>query len=296
MKNVISTSSLYSWNSDCNADGMKGGGGGGGRRAMGPICELDFESRLCFNSRTLPKQNSVDERMSKNDFVVDYEKYKLLKRNRSQQKLAKSLKNCFENEEDKEVFEQISLRSNYGSKLIASDLSVNEHTGSNKYLNETYNAAGRGRNNFNYCSKTSLSPSIYSNTCNNNNNNNNNRLAVNNSNNNATHRSIDLNDKKFHSSYSLVANNNNNKLSSLTADYKINYNSRGGSNVANANMSGSKAKVENSLERKQSRPGALEANKRQLSTESQHNSKGTSKFVLFSKFSSLAKIVAVHTV
>jgi hypothetical protein len=270
MKNVISTSSLYSWNSDCNADGMKGGG----RRAMGPICELDFESRLCFNSRTLPKQNSVDERMNKNDFVVDYEKYKLLKRNRSQQKLAKSLKNCFENEEDKEVYEQISLRSKYGSKLIASDLSVNEHTGSNKYLNETYNAASRSRNNFNYCSKTSLSPSIYSNTCNN-------RLTVNNnSNNNATHKSIDLNDKKFHSSYSLVSNNNNNKLSSLTADYKINYNSRGGGSVANANMS--KAKVENSLERKLSRPGVLDANKRQLSTESQHNSKCTSK-LFFSK-------------
>ncbi len=110
---MFSSSSLYSWNSD------KG-------RNMGPICETDFESRLCFNAGPLNKKKSFEEEMTKNDFIIDYEHYKFLKRkDRQNNKITKSLKNCTSYEDENcEIHEKKSLRSNYGSHLIRSDLSV----------------------------------------------------------------------------------------------------------------------------------------------------------------------------
>jgi hypothetical protein len=259
MKNVVSTGSLYSYNSDFNS------GNGNNRRAMVPICELDFESRLCFNSRTLPKQKSVGDRSSdKNDFVVDYEQYKFMKRKKSQLKLAKSLKNCFDNdnEQNKEVFEKISLRSNYGSKLITSDISFHETPCSNRNVNELNT---NHRNNSNYCSKTSLCPSIYSNrlTVNSNYNlpsssdkqNTNNSFLINKQN--------ELNDAKtntFHSTYSLVSNTNNNKLCNLTTDYKINYNTNNSINNAtnNTNNKNNTANLTNGNNKQSNKSNLLE--------------------------------------
>jgi hypothetical protein len=221
MNNVVSTGSLYSCNSDTNnaSDALNI------RRNMIPICELDFESRLCFNSKTLTKQKSVDERLNKNDFVVDYEKYKYLRRN--QHKSAKSLKGCFENENDKEAFEQISLRSNYDSKLLVSDLSFNENpvSNANRNLNKAKNI--NDKNNSIYFSKTSLTPSTGSNnrlTVNSNHNNLPSQIAKgNNTNINKVHGINENQTPKYHSTYSLVSSTNNNKLCNLTTDYKINY-------------------------------------------------------------------------
>lgn len=71
MKNVFSTGSISSLNSD-----YEGGGGAGGssRRAMAPICELDFESRIMLNSK-LPKKKPYADQMRKNDYVVDLNDY-----------------------------------------------------------------------------------------------------------------------------------------------------------------------------------------------------------------------------
>lgn len=196
---------MYSYNERNNGNNNSSSN----KSNMGPICETDFESRLFFNSRTLPKQKSCGDRP--NDFVVDYQKYKSLKR-MGKLKEAKSLKNCYQTD-NSDVFEKTSLRSTYGSNLIPSDVST-----SNIYINESQ------KNNQSYQSRASLNPSFISNT----------RLNVNynrhNSNNLTENNQSpnDVNDKNtttgFHSNYSLVSSNNNAKLCNLTADYKINYN------------------------------------------------------------------------
>ena len=71
MKNVLSASSLNSMNYD-DFDGPLGG-----RRAMAPIRELDFESRIMFNAK-LPKKKPFTDQLRKNDFVVDINDYKFI--------------------------------------------------------------------------------------------------------------------------------------------------------------------------------------------------------------------------
>ncbi len=211
-----STSSLYSWNSDCKS----GNDLSKSTRQMVPICETDFESRLFFNSSTLLKQKSVPPNQPiKNDFVVDYDNYKFKKRTDKQKiKVAKSLKSCYEqNSSFIEAHEKASLRSNYGSNLIPSENSMNEIV------------AGSTLNRQHSYSRNSLSPSMCSRRTGNGNNQGNFLIPD-----NASSR-IDLTEKqpKFYSNYSLVSNMTNAKLSSLTTDYKISYSYNDNATVSN---------------------------------------------------------------
>jgi hypothetical protein len=56
-------------------DGYSGGVNTAGsnnssRRAMAPILELDFESRIMFNAK-IPKKRPLADHLRKNDFLVD---------------------------------------------------------------------------------------------------------------------------------------------------------------------------------------------------------------------------------
>lgn len=106
MKNVYSASSLHSFTSEY--DDYASNGSNSTRRAMVPIRELDFESRIMFNAK-LPKKKNVSDQIRKNDFVVDLKHYKHFcnQNNHSSnnncqkdQHLIKSLKNCFNNDHD----------------------------------------------------------------------------------------------------------------------------------------------------------------------------------------------------
>jgi len=190
---------------------------------MVPICETDFEARHMFSSNTLLKQDSATKNKSnKNDFIVDYDKYKIKKHSEKQKlKLAKSLKSCCEKKNDRiDSLEKRSLRSNYDGNLIPSDTSINGlETMTDNILHRRYSY-----------SKNSLSPSMCSKKTGNGNNQGNFLIPD-----NASSR-IDLAEKKpiFYSNYSLVSNMTNTRLSNLTTDYKINYN-------FNDNMNSSKA-------------------------------------------------------
>lgn len=87
MKNVFSASSLSSistnenvwraspYQSSAPMFGMPHhAGGGSNRRAMVPIRELDFESRIMLNCK-LPKKKPFSAQIRKNDFVVDLDEY-----------------------------------------------------------------------------------------------------------------------------------------------------------------------------------------------------------------------------
>jgi hypothetical protein len=50
-------------------------GHGGSRRAVIPIRELDFESRLIVNAR-IPKKKPIHDFLRKNDFIIDLKEYK----------------------------------------------------------------------------------------------------------------------------------------------------------------------------------------------------------------------------
>lgn len=172
---------------------------------MKPICETDFESRLCFNSSTINRQKSMDESMTKNDFVIDYERYKFKKRNEKRNRnIAKSLKSCYQEEDTH--FEKTSLRSNYGRHLIRSDASVN---GLEQDCRSLENAvSGLSINSNNTCNRLTVGNHQPGNFL------------------NVDYLSLkDMNDKN-NSSYSLASTTNRNeRLCNLTANYKANYNS-----------------------------------------------------------------------
>jgi hypothetical protein len=111
MKNVFSASSLNSLNSDYNVWQPSSSHNNSSRRAMLPIRELDFESRIMFNCK-LPKKKPYSEHLRKNDFVVDLNEYNNRFNNQNdsndddehhhhnqqqQPLILKSLKNCFSN-------------------------------------------------------------------------------------------------------------------------------------------------------------------------------------------------------
>lgn len=222
---MFSSSSLYSWNSEKS-------------RNMKPICETDFESRLCFNSSTINRQKSIEEAMVKEDFVVDYERYKFVKRKEKQnRKIAKSLKSCYQEEDaNDEPFEKNSLRSNYGSHLIRSDASVNGYEQDSRSLQNAVKCySGLSINSNNTC----------------------NRLTV-----NGNHQSSgnflnvdylslrDMQHDKNNSSYSLASTaNRNDRLCNLTADYKANntsnYKLENTANLINRNYGTSASNLSN---------------------------------------------------
>jgi hypothetical protein len=117
MKNVYSASSLSSLNGsyDYYSNNHNSHNGSmSSRRAMAPIRELDFESRIMLNSK-LPKKKPISDQIRKNDYIIDLKDYKYFDSNDSNsnerrvsslgcnhnnQQLIKSFKNCFNNIED----------------------------------------------------------------------------------------------------------------------------------------------------------------------------------------------------
>lgn len=180
MKNVFSGGSLSSLSTNADhhvvwsqRNPMSSAGGSAlPRRAMIPIRELDFESRIVLNCK-LPKKKLFSEQIRKNDFVVDLNEHntsemnpnQLQQQHQQQQPLLfKPFKTCFTVDARGYSIDDSSFDANYAPCDDNNDYS--NHTGTVQFSSPLPSS---NASNFYYNSNNSNATTITNNYNNNNN-------------------------------------------------------------------------------------------------------------------------------
>lgn len=150
--------SLESFDPYSNNANSTGGGnsGGGNRRAVIPIRELDFESRIMLHAKLPKKKSTIHDQLRKNDFIIDLNEYKssqlgLQSNNATYANSAnsynnnnKSLKTCFTNyNDDSSVNIDLDDRASYSTAKNESFRRKDSHASLQKQISQPVTSSAR---------------------------------------------------------------------------------------------------------------------------------------------------------